>query len=85
VAREITERRELIEKIEENIKLISFLVDRIRNPLAAARAYCELRDKLGSEIYGKVIENIDRITVLVDDLDRVWGNLEKLRRGLRKS
>lgn len=85
MAREITERRELIEKIEENIKLISFLVDRIRNPLAAARAYCELRDKLGSEIYGKVIENIDRITVLVDDLDRVWGNLEKLRRGLRKS
>jgi signal transduction histidine kinase len=85
VAREITERRELIEKIEENIKLISFLVDRIRNPLAAARAYCELRDKLGNEIYGKVIENIDRITVLVDDLDRVWGNLEKLRRGLRKS
>lgn len=84
VARDVTERRRLIEEIGENIKLVSFLVDRIRNPLAAARAFCELRDKLGDKAYDRVISNIDRVTQLIGDLDRVWGNLERLRKGLRK-
>ncbi len=59
-------------------------MDRIRNPLAAARAFCELREKLGDDVYGRVISNIDRVTELIADLDRVWENLERLRKGLKK-
>ncbi|MBO8179998.1 MAG: PAS domain S-box protein [Archaeoglobus sp.] len=84
VARDVTDRRKLIEEIGENIKLVSYLVDRIRNPLAAARAFCELREKLGDDVYGRVISNIDRVTELIADLDRVWENLERLRKGLKK-
>lgn len=51
IARDVTDRRMLIEEIGENIKLVSYLVDRIRNPLAAARAFCELRDKLDNEVF----------------------------------
>lgn len=84
IARDITERIKLLEEISENIKLVAFLVDRIRNPLAAARAFCEIRDKVGDEVYERVINNIDRVTELISDLDKLWGNLERLRRGLRR-
>jgi len=85
IAREITERRMLIEEIGENIMLVSYLVDRIRNPLAAARAFCEIKDEMGEEVFDKVIKNIDKATSLISELDKVWNNLEKLRRGLKKS
>ncbi|AAB89485.1 PAS domain S-box protein [Archaeoglobus fulgidus] len=84
VARDVTERKKFIDEIGENIRLVSHLVDRIRNPLAAARAFCELREKLGGEAFEKVISNIDRVTELIEDLDRVWANLERLRRGLKR-
>jgi len=84
VARDVTERRKLIEEIGENIKLVSYLVDGIRNPLAAARAFCELNEKLGEDVYERVTSNIDRVTELIADLDRVWENLERLRKELKK-
>uniref|UniRef100_A0A7C3RHS4 Transporter substrate-binding domain-containing protein n=1 Tax=Archaeoglobus fulgidus TaxID=2234 RepID=A0A7C3RHS4_ARCFL len=84
VARDVTERRKLIEEIGENIRLVSYLVDRIRNPLAAARAFCELNDKLGDKVFERIISNIDRVTELIAELDRVWENLERLRKGLKR-
>lgn len=84
VARDVTERRKLIEEIGENIKLVSYLVDRIRNPLAAARAFCELMGDVGDDVHEKVISNIDRVTELIADLDRVWENLERLKKELKK-
>ncbi len=84
IARDITERIKLLEEISENIKLVAFLVDRIRNPLAAARAFCEIKDRLGDEVFEKITNNIDRVTELISDLDKLWGNLERLRRGLRR-
>lgn len=85
VARDVTQRIELMEEISENIKLVAYLVDRIRNPLAAARAFCELKEKVGEEVFEKIIDNIDRVTALISDLDKLWENLERLRSGLRKS
>jgi len=85
VARDVTQRIELMEEISENIKLVAYLMDRIRNPLAAARAFCELKEKVGEEVFEKIIDNIDRVTALISDLDKLWENLERLRSGLRKS
>ncbi|WP_202319335.1 PAS domain S-box protein [Archaeoglobus neptunius] len=84
VARDITERKAVLEEIEKNIALISYLVDRIRNPLAAARAYCEVKEKLGEDVFDRIIENIDRVTYLIVDLDKVWENMDRLRGRLRK-
>lgn len=74
-----SERRkeELYEKLAENIRTIAYLVDGIRNPLAALRAYAEtLIEEEG--VREKILKQVDRIVEIVKKLDLSWNESEKI-------
>ncbi|MCS7144996.1 MAG: PAS domain S-box protein, partial [Archaeoglobaceae archaeon] len=79
VARDITDRKKLIEQLEKNTMLIAHLVDKIKNPLTVARAFCELHDKVGDEGIEKAIQEMDIIIDLLRDLEKAWIESERLR------
>gem|GEM_PF-609166 len=72
-------REELLKQLVENIRTIAYLVDRIRNPLAAIRAFTELFVD-DEEVSKKIIQQIERIVDIVEKLDVSWANSEKIAR-----
>ncbi|MEM2086987.1 MAG: PAS domain S-box protein, partial [Archaeoglobaceae archaeon] len=79
IARDITERKKLLEQLEKDIMVIAYLVDRIRNPLTVARAFCELRSEVGDEAIEKAMEGIDTVIELLKDIEKAWIESERLR------
>ncbi|MDK2875831.1 MAG: hypothetical protein PWQ22_241 [Archaeoglobaceae archaeon] len=79
IARDITERKKLLEQLEKNILLIAHLVDKIRNPLTVARVYCELSDEFKGDTNERVINCIDTVIDLLSDLEKAWIESERLR------
>lgn len=69
-------KEELYQKLLENIQLLAYLVDGIRNPLAAIRAYSETL--IGDEaVREKILRQVDRIVEIMKSLDIAWMELEK--------
>jgi len=70
-------KRELYERLFENVRTFAYLVDGIRNPLAAIRAYSEtlVNDELVRE---KIISQVERIVEIMRKLDVSWQESEKL-------
>ncbi|MEM4509123.1 MAG: hypothetical protein QW122_05795, partial [Archaeoglobaceae archaeon] len=58
---------------------MAHLVDKIKNPLTVARAFCELHEKVGDEGIEKAIQEIDVVIDLLRDLDKAWVESERLR------
>ncbi|MEM1671362.1 MAG: PAS domain S-box protein [Archaeoglobaceae archaeon] len=79
IARDITEKKKLIEQLERNMLAMAYLVDKIKNPLTVARAFCELHEKVGDEGIEKAIQEIDVVIDLLRDLDKAWVESERLR------
>ncbi|MEM4566680.1 MAG: PAS domain S-box protein [Archaeoglobaceae archaeon] len=79
IARDVTERKQLIDRLEKDIQLIAHIIDRTRNSLTVARAYCELSEELGDEALEKALEAIDNVSRLLNDLDNAWLESERLR------
>lgn len=79
IARDVTERKQLIDRLEKDIQLIAHIIDRTRNSLTVARAYCELSEELGDEALEKALEAIDNVSRLLNDLDKAWLESERLR------
>lgn len=79
IARDVTERKQLIERLEKDIQLIAHIIDRTKNSLAVVRAYCELSEEIGDEAIEKALESIDETVRLLGDLDKAWLESEKLR------
>ncbi|MEM0329958.1 MAG: PAS domain S-box protein [Archaeoglobaceae archaeon] len=79
IARDITEKKKLIEQLERNMLAMAHLVDKIKNPLTVARAFCELHEKVGDEGIEKAIQEIDVVIDLLRDLDKAWVESERLR------
>nr|WP_202319947.1 PAS domain S-box protein [Archaeoglobus neptunius] len=69
-------KNELYNMLYENILIIMYLVDRIRNPLAALRAFAELLIE-NSDSRQKIIEQVDRITEIIRTLDSLWERSER--------
>ncbi|MDI9642224.1 MAG: PAS domain S-box protein [Archaeoglobaceae archaeon] len=70
-------KKELYERLSENIRTIAYLVDKIRNPLAVVLAYAEImiEDRKAKE---KVVQQIDRIVEIMRELDTSWLKSEEL-------
>ncbi len=79
IARDISEKRRLIERLEKDIQLIAHIIDRTKNSLAVVRAYCELSEELGNEAIEKALESIDSTVKLLSELDKAWVESERLR------
>ncbi|MEM5824220.1 MAG: hypothetical protein QXE98_05725, partial [Archaeoglobaceae archaeon] len=76
------EKTRLLEQLQRNINEIAYLVDGIRNPLAAIFAYMELSadDKLREKVHKQVL----RIDKIISRLDRVWLDSEKIKNTIGK-
>ncbi|WP_202320638.1 PAS domain-containing protein [Archaeoglobus neptunius] len=66
------------EQISRNIDQMAFLVDRIRNPLAAARGFTEIYVE-DEKIRRKINEQHERILELVRQLEDRWEESERVR------
>lgn len=69
-------KEELYKRLFENMRTLSYLVDGIRNPLAAIRAYSEtlIQDENTRE---RILKQIDRIVEIMRGLDVSWVESEK--------
>lgn len=76
------EKMKLLEQLQRNIDEMAYLVDGIRNPLAAIFAYMELLedDKLREKVQRQVL----RIDEIISRLDRVWIESERVKNTLEK-
>ncbi len=74
--------RRAYEQLNRNIEQFAVLVDRIRNPLAAAKAFTEIYVE-DEEVRRKINEQHERILDLVRQLERAWEESESLKRFLR--
>ncbi|MEM0203282.1 MAG: PAS domain S-box protein [Archaeoglobaceae archaeon] len=79
IARDVTDRKQLIDRLEKDIQLIAHIIDKTRNSLTVARAYCELSKEIGDEAVEKSLKAIDDISRLLSDLDKAWVDSERLR------
>lgn len=79
IARDITERKKLLERLEKDIELIAKLIDRIRNDLTAIRGFCELYPELGPNAIEKALVKIDELTETLGELDKAWKESEEIR------
>ena len=70
----IEDKEKLLGKLSENIKLIAYLVDRIRNPLAAIMGYAEFIDD--DKIKQRIVSQVERIVGIISKLDFAWINSE---------
>ena len=70
-------REELLKQLVENIKMLAYLVDRIRNPLAAIRAFTEIYIE-DEEVRDKIFRQIERIVEIVRNLDVSWAKSERI-------
>jgi len=70
-------REEMFKRLVENIKTIAYLVDRIRNPLAAIRGFTEIYIE-DEEVRSKIFEQIERIVEIVRNLDISWSESERI-------
>uniref|UniRef100_A0A7C3RDT5 Signal transduction histidine kinase dimerisation/phosphoacceptor domain-containing protein n=1 Tax=Archaeoglobus fulgidus TaxID=2234 RepID=A0A7C3RDT5_ARCFL len=70
-------REEMFKQLVENIKTIAYLVDRIRNPLAAIRGFTEIYIE-DEEVRSKIFEQIERIVEIVRNLDISWSESERI-------
>jgi len=76
-------KKKACEQIEKNIEQFAILVDRIRNPLAAAQGFVEIFvENEGAK--KKIKEQLDRIVELVEELERGWVESEAIRDYLRR-
>ncbi|MEM3698601.1 MAG: hypothetical protein QW672_01940, partial [Archaeoglobaceae archaeon] len=76
------EKTRLLEQLQRNINEIAYLVDGIRNPLAAIFAYMELF--ADNNLREKVHKQVLRIDKIISRLDRVWLDSEKIKNTIRK-
>lgn len=79
--RDITERKNALIQIENNIQHFAHLVDHIRNPLATINTYTQLRID-DPEIQKNLITQIERIEDIIKQLDEGWMNTEETRKFL---
>jgi len=70
-------REEMLKQLVENIRTLAYLVDRIRNPLAAIRAFTEIYIE-DEEVRNKIFQQIERIVEIVGNLDVSWTKSEKI-------
>ncbi|MEM4508985.1 MAG: hypothetical protein QW122_05080, partial [Archaeoglobaceae archaeon] len=73
-----------LDLVKESINHVSFLVDRIRNPLAVIYSLAELEDSLG-KIGDRVKVQVERIVNYLIEVERDWKKLEELERELRNT
>ncbi len=73
--------RRAYEQLNKNIEHFAILVDRIRNPLAAAKAFTEIYVE-DEEVRRKINEQHERILDLVRQLEKAWEESESLKRFL---
>ncbi|MEM0266872.1 MAG: hypothetical protein QXM23_06265, partial [Archaeoglobaceae archaeon] len=76
------EKTRLLEQLQRNINEIAYLVDGIRNPLAAIFAYMELF--ADNNLREKVHKQVLRIDKIISRLDRVWLDSEKIKNTIGK-
>ncbi|MEM2060297.1 MAG: PAS domain-containing protein [Archaeoglobaceae archaeon] len=76
------EKTRLLEQLQRNINEIAYLVDGIRNPLAAIFALTELfaDDNLREKVHKQVL----RIDKIISRLDKVWLDSEKIKNTIGK-
>ncbi len=79
IARDVTERKKLTEKLEKDIELIAMLIDRVRNDLTSIRGFCELYTDLGPEAIKKALTKIDELVEILSELDKAWKESEEIR------
>ena len=70
----IEDKEKLLEKLSKNIELITYLVDRIRNPLTAIMGYAEFIED--EKIKQRIVSQIERIIDIISELDVAWINSE---------
>ncbi len=70
------EKEKLLEKLSENIEVIAYLVDRIRNPLAAIMGYAEFIEN--KELKQKIVSQVERVVDIISKLDVAWINSEEV-------
>ncbi len=73
--------RELEEALTHNVSEIARLVDGIRNPLTTILLAVEMNR---GNVYEKVKAQVDRITKLLDSLEKRWGESERIIGDLRE-
>ncbi len=70
------ERDSAYRQLQRNIEQISYLIDRIRNPLAAIVGYAEMWESIdGSR--EKILKQASRIESILATLDRLWKETEE--------
>ncbi|MBO8181010.1 MAG: chemotaxis protein CheW [Archaeoglobus sp.] len=83
IMKSIEDKEKLLGKLSENIELIAYLVDRIRNPLAAIMGYAEFIDD--DNIKQRIVSQVERIVGIISKLDFAWISsediMEKLQTG----
>ncbi len=70
-------REELLEKLVKSIEAISYVIDRVRNPLAAIRAYTEMLVQ-SDDVKQKILSQVDRITSTIREMDKLWAETERI-------
>ncbi len=75
-------REEVLESLRRNVRDLSEVIDRIRNPLAAIAGYAELVE---SELGKKILLQVKRIDAILARLDMDWTRSEDLIDKVRKS
>ncbi len=70
-------KEEFLRRLVENTKVIAYLVDRIRNPLAAIRAFAEILIA-DEEVRDRITLQVDRIVKIIEGLDKSWQESEEI-------
>lgn len=70
-------KEEFLKRLVENTKVIAYLVDRIRNPLTAIRAFAEVMIS-DDKVRERITQQVDRITGIIKNLDASWAKSEEI-------
>ena len=71
-----------IAQIQKNLAQLAILNDEIRNPLTVISLYADMIGN--SELSDKIIDQIHRIDLMINQIDRRWNESEKILAYLRK-
>lgn len=75
------DKEKLLQKLLENIEVIAYLVDRIRNPLAAIVGFSEFIEN--EHLKQKIIHQVERVIKIISKLDFAWIESEEIVKNLK--
>ena len=76
------EKNASVIQIQKNLAQLAILNDEIRNPLTVIAMYADMTES--SEVSDKIIDQIHRIDLMINQIDRRWDESEKILAYLRK-